>query len=505
MFAKIQRIHFVGIGGIGMSGIAEVLLNLGYKVSGSDLKSSSATQRLASLGATTFAGHRAENIAGAEVVVTSSAIARDNPEVTEAHKLHIPVIQRAEMLSELMRLKYGIAIAGMHGKTTTTSMVAAVLGAGGLDPTVVVGGRVDAMGSNARLGKSQYLVAEADESDRSFLKLSPILSVVTNIDREHMDCYRNMRDVKKTFLEFMDRVPFYGMVVACNDDPLLRRLLPEVQRRTVTYGTKRGSDFLIKFPAADDKQAARKGHPTAKDALNGSQDRTSHPASAEAALPGVGQPARRFHVSFGNQNLGEFRLHVPGVHNVLNATAAIAVGLGLDIPVEAIRSALDQFRGVDRRFQLRGRAAGVSVIDDYGHHPTEIKATLAAARQCGFRKIHVIFQPHRYTRTRDLKDEFITAFNDADSLFVLDIYAASEEPIAGITGEALAEKIRENSGKAVHYASSPGEAIDSVVRAAEDGDMILTLGAGSVSQFGPMILEQLAKVDRARPASTRKG
>ncbi len=253
MFAKIQQIHFVGIGGIGMSGIAEVLLNLGYRVSGSDLKSSAVTQRLAGLGAAVFEGHRAENIAGAEVVVTSSAIAAENPEVLEAHKLHVPVIQRAEMLAELMRLKYGIAVAGMHGKTTTTSMVAAVLAGGGLDPTVVVGGRVDALGSNARLGKSQYLVAEADESDRSFLKLSPILSVVTNIDREHMDCYRNMRDVKKTFLEFMDRVPFYGMVVVCNDDPMLRRLLPQAQRRTVTYGTKRGSDFLIKL----EKDSAR--------------------------------------------------------------------------------------------------------------------------------------------------------------------------------------------------------------------------------------------------------
>src|SRR5579859_5458175 len=268
MFAKIQRIHFVGIGGIGMSGIAEVLLNLGYKVSGSDLKNSAVTQRLASLGASIVEGHRSENVAGAEVVVTSSAIATENPEVIEAHKLHIPVIQRAEMLAELMRLKYGIAVAGMHGKTTTTSMVAAVLASGGLDPTVVVGGRVDAMGSNARLGKSQYLVAEADESDRSFLKLSPILSVVTNIDREHMDCYRNMRDVKKTFLEFMDRVPFYGMIVACNDDPLLRRLLPQVQRRTVTYGTRRGSDFLIAFPTSHESRnphpaqnATRMGHP----------------------------------------------------------------------------------------------------------------------------------------------------------------------------------------------------------------------------------------------------
>ena len=472
MFAKIQRIHFVGIGGIGMSGVAEVLLNLGYKVSGSDLKASTVTQRLASLGAITFEGHRAENISGAEVVVTSSAIAQDNPEVTEAHKLHLPVIQRAEMLAELMRLKYGIAIAGMHGKTTTTSMVAAVLAAGGLDPTVVVGGRVDALGSNARLGKSQYLVAEADESDRSFLKLSPILSVVTNIDREHMDTYRNMRDVKNTFLDFMDRVPFYGMIVACNDDPLLRRLLPDVQRRTVTYGTRRGSDFLIKLDSA------------LRDSGTDSK------------------PMSRFQVSYGKtgekkNNLGEFTLHVPGVHNILNATAAIAVGVGLDIGVDAIRQALDQFRGVDRRFQLKGQAAGVSVIDDYGHHPTEIKATLAAARSCGFKKVHVIFQPHRYTRTRDLMEDFTTAFNDADTLFVLDIYAASEKPIEGISGQDLAHRIREKTEKHVEYAESFTDAIASSVEAAHDGDMILTLGAGSVSQLGPMILDKLKERDRA--------
>jgi len=453
MFAKIQQIHFVGIGGIGMSGIAEVLLNLGYKVSGSDLKSSTVTQRLESMGAVVFEGHRAENISGAEVVVTSSAIAIENPEVVEAHKLHLPVIQRAEMLAELMRLKYGIAIAGMHGKTTTTSMVAAVLAGGGLDPTVVVGGRVDAMGSNARLGKSRYLVAEADESDRSFLKLSPILSVVTNIDREHMDCYRNMRDVKKTFLEFMDRVPFYGMVVACNDDPMLRRLLPEVQRRAVTYGTKRGSDFFIKLG----------------------------PGCAPASGGASGQPLSRFRVTYRKKDLGEFTLHVPGLHNVLNATAAIAVGVGLDV----------EFRGVDRRFQLRGRAAGVSVIDDYGHHPTEIRATLAAARQCGFRKVHVIFQPHRYTRTRDLLEEFTTAFGDADSLFVLDIYAASEKPIEGIDGAALARTIGDKSGRNTQYMSSFADAASAAAGVAHEGDMILTLGAGSVSQLGPMILEKL--------------
>jgi len=469
MFAKIQRIHFVGIGGIGMSGIAEVLLNLGYKVSGSDLKNSAVTRRLASLGATVFEGHRSENIAGAEVVVASSAISPDNPEISEAHALHIPVIQRAEMLAELMRLKYGIAIAGMHGKTTTTSMVAAVLAGGGLDPTVVVGGRVDAMGSNARLGKSHYLVAEADESDRSFLKLSPILAVVTNIDREHMDCYRNMRDVKKAFLDFMDRVPFYGMVVVCNDDPLLRRMLPQIQRRTVMYGTRRGSDFHIK--------------------------------PGESVLT-ENRPISRFHVTFKQRALGEFRLHVPGVHNVLNATAAIAVGIGLDIDVEQIRSALESFRGVDRRFQMRGQAAGVSVIDDYGHHPTEVRATLAAARQCGFRKIHVVFQPHRYTRTQLLMEEFATAFHDADTLFVLDIYAASEAPIEGITGEAMARRITEAGRQDARYAASFADAIEGVIAAAREGDMILTLGAGSVSQLAPAILEKLqTRQETAQPAS----
>jgi UDP-N-acetylmuramate--alanine ligase len=464
MFAKIQRIHFVGIGGIGMSGIAEVLLNLGYKISGSDLRNSTVTQRLAALGAIIFEGHAASHIVGADVVVTSSAIAVDSPEVAEARRLHVPVIQRAEMLAELMRLKYGIAIAGMHGKTTTTSMVAAVLAAGGLDPTVVVGGRVDAMGSNARLGKSQYLVAEADESDRSFLKLSPILSVVTNIDREHMDCYRDMRDVRRTFLEFMERVPFYGMVVGCNDDLALRRLLPRVHRRVTTYGTTRGSDFLILLQAS--------------------------PVRSAQAM-GEHGPLIRFHVAYKEKDLGEFTLHVPGIHNVLNATAAIAVGTALDIPTDQIRSALDGFRGVDRRFQFKGAAAGVSVIDDYGHHPTEIRATLAAARQCGFRRVHVIFQPHRFTRTCDLMDDFATAFGDADTLCLLDIYPASEKPIEGITAEALARRVAGVGNVSVAYAPSFSNAVAMVSALAHPRDMILTLGAGTVSQLGPMILEKL--------------
>ncbi len=459
MFAKIQRVHFVGIGGIGMSGIAEVLLNLGYKVSGSDLRHSAVTARLTGLGAVIDDSHHAENVVGAEVVIVSSAIAQGNPEVIAAQELHIPVIQRAEMLAELMRLKYGIAIAGMHGKTTTTSMVAAVLAAGGLDPTVVVGGRVDALGSNARLGKSQYLVAEADESDRSFLKLSPILAVVTNIDREHMDCYHDMEDVERTFLQFMNSVPFYGMVVACNDNDDLRRLLAGVRRRTITYGIRQDSDFCISHLQCG-------------------------PSKESAALS-------RFRVTYRGRDMGEFELRVPGAHNVSNATAAIAVGIGLDMPADEIRHALAHFNGVDRRFQLIGSAEGVTVIDDYGHHPTEIRATLAAARQCGFQKVHVIFQPHRYTRTQLLLDEFATAFRDADSVLVLDIYAASEPPIPGITGELLANRITENGGQEALYVSSFAEAVTLATGAAEPEDMILTLGAGNISQVGPQVLERL--------------
>jgi UDP-N-acetylmuramate--alanine ligase len=468
MFAKIQRIHFVGIGGIGMSGIAEVLLTLGYKVSGSDLKSSSVTERLGNLGAIIFEGHRPENITGAEVVVISSAIAVRNPEVTAARAQHIPVIPRAEMLAELMRLKYGIAIAGMHGKTTTTSMVAAVLAGGGLDPTVVVGGRVDAMGSNARLGKSQFLVAEADESDRSFLKLSPILAVVTNIDREHMDCYRDMEDVEKAFVDFVDRVPFYGMVVLCNDDERLRSLLPRLARRAITYGVQADSDFRI---------------------LN-----------SEVQCGSANHHYAHFAVKYRGKSLGDFHLQVPGNHNVLNATAAVAVGVGLDIPADTIREALESFRGVDRRFQQKGRAADVTVIDDYGHHPTEIRATLAAARQCGFQRIHVVFQPHRYTRTRDLMEEFGSSFADADNLLVLDIYAASEAPIPGISGEQLAATIQEKGKKQARYVSSFEQAANLLAAEADSGDMILTLGAGSISQLGPEILERLKSRRSAKSA-----
>src|SRR4051812_1015356 len=499
MFAKIQRIHFVGIGGIGMSGIAEVLLNLGYRISGSDLKRSSVTDRLKSFGAVIFEDHRAENVSGAEVIVTSTAIPPDNPEVAEAHRLHVPVIRRAEMLAELMRLKYGIAVAGMHGKTTTTSMIAAVLAAGGLDPTVVVGGRVDAMGSNARLGRSQYLVAEADESDRSFLKLSPIIAVVTNIDREHMDCYRNLPDIKRAFLEFMDRVPFYGIVVACNDDPMLGSVLPKLKRRMVSYGTRKGSDFRVRLRTAG---SSGKGTASSRAAM-GLHNHSALAAAGGARLARVGTPVapqiNLFSVTFRDKDLGEFRLHVPGLHNVLNATAAIAVGVGLDIPVPQIQEALENFRGVARRFQVRGRVGGMPVIDDYGHHPTEIRATLAAARQCGYRKIHVIFQPHRYTRTRDLMHDFATAFEDADTLQVLDIYAASEEPIEGITGEALAHRISEEGNVSTKYAGSFNDAVLAALANAQQGDMIMTLGAGSVSQLAPMLIEKLDAMSMGVP------
>jgi UDP-N-acetylmuramate--alanine ligase len=455
MFATRQHAHFIGIGGNGMSGIAEILLNLKMQVSGSDLRRSPATDRLAALGAVIYEGHDAANIAGATVVVTSSAVPPTNPEVVEACARKIPVIQRAEMLAELMRLKYGIAIAGMHGKTTTTSMVASVLAAGGLDPTVVVGGRVDALGSNARLGSSQYLVAEADESDRSFLKLSPILAVVTNLDREHMDCYKDMADVEQAFLAFMDKVPFYGAVTACLDDPQLAAVLPRAHRRIFTYGTAPGATYRIELLEPRDGCFSR------------------------------------FTVATEFARLGPFELHVPGRHNVLNAAAAVAIGHQLERLPEQIAEGLRNFRGVDRRFQHRGQAHGITVVDDYGHHPTEIRATLAAARECGFRRIIVIFQPHRYSRTRDLLEEFSGAFLGADSVVVLPIYAASEEPIPEVTGELLAGKIK---GTKVHSARNFGEAILAALNIAQEGDLILTLGAGNINQLAPQILEALGGV-----------
>jgi UDP-N-acetylmuramate--alanine ligase len=460
MFAKTQRVHFIGIGGIGMSGIAEILLTLGYPVSGSDLRRSGITDRLATLGATIFEGHAAANAVGSAVVVTSSAVNELNPEVMEARNRKIPVIQRAEMLAELMRLKYGIAVAGMHGKTTTTSMIATVLAEGGLDPTVVVGGRVDALGSNARLGNSRYLVAEADESDRSFLKLSPILGVVTNLDREHMDCYRDMQDVEDAFVQFMDKVPFYGATTVCIDNEQLKSILPRVHRRVITYGRSAEADFVVRLLPLE----------TQTD----------------------GAPVRsKFEVVDGARVIGPFTLQVPGLHNVLNATAAIAIGLQLEINPTQIITALAKFRGVDRRFQVKGIVNGITVVDDYGHHPTEIAATLSAARSCGYKHVHVLFQPHRYTRTRDLLPEFVAAFADVDSAQILDIYAASEDPIPGINAPALVAAIGRPN---VQYAASFADAAKALADVAREGDVIITLGAGSVSQTAPLVLEQLRHV-----------
>ncbi len=458
MFAKSQRVHFIGIGGIGMSGIAEILLTLGYSVSGSDLRRTALTDRLAALGASIFEGHAAANVVGSTVVVATSAVNEANPEIAEARRRSIPVIQRAEMLAELMRLKYGIAVAGMHGKTTTTSMIATVLAAGGLDPTVVVGGRINSLGSNARLGKSQYLVAEADESDRSFLRLSPILAVVTNLDREHMDCYRDMADVEDAFVAFMDKVPFYGAVIACLDNPLLAAILPRAARRIFTYGTSPDADYIAR----------------------------------RLPLNGVEGVRSRFEVAADGAVLGPFELHVPGWHNVLNATAAVALGAQLELTSEQISAGMSAFRGVDRRFQVKGCVRGISVVDDYGHHPTEILATLRAARDCHYAHVHVIFQPHRYTRTRDLMNEFARAFDEADTLEVLDIYAASEEPIAGIDAGAIVRAATTAGHPAASYAANFDEAVERVVQRAAAGDAVLTLGAGNVAQVAPLVLARLS-------------
>jgi UDP-N-acetylmuramate--alanine ligase len=453
---KIQHVHFVGIGGSGMSGIAEVLLTLGYSVSGSDLKPTPVTERLASLGARVFAGHAAENAAGAHVVVTSTAVRKANPEVAEARRRGVPVIPRAEMLAELMRLKYGVAVAGSHGKTTTTSMVALVLARGGLDPTVVVGGRLEVLGSGARLGKGEFLVAEADESDRSFLKLNPTLAVVTNIDREHLDAYRDLADVQDAFVGFVNKVPFYGGAVLCLDDPPVQDVLPRVERRVVTYGL-------------------------------------SHQAGVSARDLDLGPAGSRYTATFEGRALGKVTLAVPGAHNVTNSLAAVAVGLDLDVPFEAVAAGLASFTGVDRRFQVRGEAGGVLVIDDYGHHPTEIRTTLETLRRrAGERRTVVLFQPHRYTRTQALWDEFGRAFHQADRLLLTDIYPASEEEIPGVTAEALARAIAERGHRQVEWAGDLKAATERLVAEAREGDVVLTLGAGSVWTAGEELLRRRA-------------
>jgi UDP-N-acetylmuramate--alanine ligase len=445
-FRNFQRIHMVGIGGIGMSGIAEVLLTLGYSVSGSDTKLSTITERLQDLGATIFEGHKAENVEGAHVVVISSAVKPDNPEVTEAHKRKIPVIPRAEMLAELMRLKYGVAVAGAHGKTTTTSMVASILAAAHLDPTFVVGGRVNQAGTTARVGRGEYFVVEADESDRSFLMFDPVVAVVTTIDREHLDQYSSLEDIQAAFLQFVNRVPFYGAAILCVDEPNVQAIIPNVKRPIITYGTSSQADLVI----------------------------------SDIQLQGL---SSEFRLTYKGDDLGLFLLpHPPGIHNVRNAAAAAAVALYLNVASDLIREGLAKFAGVGRRFDIKGSINNITVVDDYGHHPTEIRATLEAARGCKFNRLLVLFQPHRYTRMQHLWDEFSRSFNQADMLVLIDIYAASEAPIAGISSEALANAIREAGHKNVHYYRSMQAAIEFILREAKPGDAILTIGAGNVSR-----------------------
>src|ERR1700704_776941 len=445
-FHNFKRIHLVGIGGIGMSGIAEVLLTLGYTVSGSDVKTTAITERLQNLGAEIFEGHKAEHIPGAPVVVVSSAVRSDNPEIAEAVRHKIPVIPRAEMLAELMRLKYGIAIAGAHGKTTTTSMAASVLAAAGLDPTFVVGGRVNHIGSTARLGRGEYMVVEADESDRTFLLLSPVVAVVTTIDREHLDTYKSITEIQEIFTHFVNRVPFYGAAVLCLDEANVQAIIPNVHRPVMTYGTSNQADLVI----------------------------------GEIELLGL---ESTFRLTYRGDDLGIFHLNgPPGIHNVRNAAAAAAVALYLNVPADLIRAGLEEFAGVGRRFDVKGVINEITIIDDYGHHPAEIRATLEAARGCNFNRILVLFQPPRYTRTKHLWDEFCSAFNQADMVVLMDFYAAGEPPIQGITGLALADAIRAAGHKNVVFHSSMQQGIEELLRVARPGDAILTIGAGNVSR-----------------------
>lgn len=458
MLGKIKSIHFVGIGGIGMSGIAEVLSNLGFIVSGSDLKGTAVTQRLARLGVRISDAHAAANVHGAQVVVVSSAITADNPEVTEAKRLQIPVIPRAEMLAELMRLKASVAVAGAHGKTTVTSMIAVMLTQAGMDPTAVIGGRLDVFDSSARLGKGQLMVVEADESDRSFLYLLPTIAVVTNIDREHLDHYRDLEEIAAAFVSFMNKVPFYGAVVACTDQVAatagmsLRNLLPQLRRRVLTYGIEPGADVTgwgIEY--------------------------CPEGSTFEAGLKG--------------KWLGRLLVHAPGRHNVQNALAAVAVGLELDLTAEQIRDGLGYFRGVDRRFQVKAEWNGLTLVDDYAHHPTEISATLEAAWARGAKRIWAIFQPHRYTRTQLLMDDFARSFEGCERVYVLDIYPASELPIPGITSERLVERMRELGFDRARYAPSEEAIVQEVLAQLRPGDLALTIGAGSVCRVAEALAE----------------
>jgi UDP-N-acetylmuramate--alanine ligase len=451
-FRNFQQIHLVGIGGSGMSGIAEVLLSSGYAVSGSDLKQSPVTERLRKLGTKIFEGHQAENVHGAHVVVISSAVRPENVEVVEAHRLKIPVIPRAEMLAELMRLKYGIAVAGAHGKTTTTSMVASVLAAAGLDPTFVVGGRVNHAGSNAGVGQSEYMVVEADESDRSFLLLAPVVAVVTTIDREHLDHYHSLEEIQDVFLQFVNRVPFYGTVILCLDEPNVQAILPRAKRPVITYGTSNQADLVI----------------------------------ADVKLNGL---SSEFRLKYHGEDLGLFQLpSPPGIHNVRNAAAAAGVALSLNVPADLIRAGLAKFSGVGRRFEIKGTFNGVTLIDDYGHHPAEIRATLEAARGCNYHRLLVLFQPHRYSRTQHLWEDFRRSFNLADVLVMTEIYAAGEQPIEGVTGEKLADAIRSAGHKNVIFTSTMQAGMEYMLREARAGDAVMAIGAGSVGR----VLDQLS-------------
>ncbi len=454
MFKKIQKIHFVGIGGIGMSGIAEVLLNQSYRVTGSDIKLSAVTERLVAMGAKVFEGHQVEHLDAADVVVISSAVKPNNPEVVEAQRRQIPIIPRAEMLAELMRMKYGVTVAGTHGKTTTTSMVATILQQAGMDPTVVVGGKLNSLGSSAKLGTGDFMVVEADESDRSFLMLSPTLAVVTNIDEDHMESYSGLDDLKHAFIQFANKVPFYGAAILCLDEPNVQSIIPQLKRRIVSYGFSGQADLSI---------------------IN----LTYHGFQSQ------------FQLRFRGDPLGNFRLSIPGRHNVLNAAAAAAVGFDLGIEPKTLKIALEGFSGADRRFQVKGQISGITLIDDYAHHPTEIKATLDAARNLGDHRLVVIFQPHRYSRTHYCLEEFARSFYQSDVLIVADIYAAGEEPIPGVTSEKLVESIKSFGHKNVRYIGNLDNISSELVAELGDGDIVITMGAGNVWKVGEDLLQQL--------------
>jgi UDP-N-acetylmuramate--alanine ligase len=446
VFHKIDKIHFVGIGGIGMSGIAEVLLNLGFKVSGSDLRKTDTTERLEQLGARIFYGHREENVQDVDVVVVSSAVKFDNPEIQKAKELFVPVIQRAEMLAELMRIKYSIAVAGAHGKTTTTSLVSSILGYAGMDPTCVIGGKLNSLGSNAKLGDSKFLVAEADESDGTFLLLFPTIAVATNIDLEHLDFYKDINEIKTAFLTFLNKVPFYGLDIICIDNANLQGLIPQLKRRYMTYGLSKQADLRA-------ENITYKWFETT------------------------------FRVVHRGEDLGDITLSLPGIHNVVNALAACGVAIELDIPFITVKEALKNFSGIQRRLEIKWDG-NIKLIDDYGHHPTEIRATLSAIRKMWKGRVVVVFQPHRYTRTKALMHEFVTSFNEADVLIVTEIYPASEEKIEGITGHVLSEKIKASGHKNVIFAPTKEDAAEKVLQLARDGDVVITLGAGDLYKIG---------------------